>query len=516
MRTGGRFGDAVPTCHEVTFEAHLGAGDDTLQIRGTAGYEQIMLGASGADLDSYSGCGGELQLDGADNAQLLSEGGRDLISGGGREGVDGPVSYAMTVQAGDEGGLYSGGTGPDRLIGGAGNDALYGGGGNDTLTGGGGDDELHGGDGDDHIEDGAGGDVLDGGPGWDTVAVDALYAGPSAPAAGVSLDLSNTARQDTGAAGHDLIAGVEALTGSPLADTLTGNDGTNHLSGGGGDDVLSGGGGDDVLAGDAGDDTLSGDGGNDSLSGGDGADTASYASSAAGVAARLGADGDSSGAAGTDVLHQMERLAGSPFNDALTGDDGDNRIDGGAGDDTIDGRGGRDELIGGDGADKVLSRDGVIDAVSCGAGHDAVDGDSADALTADCEPPDVPANLNHRRRMRVRGLTAYLRGRTAVLHLLCPADAVGSCSGTVGLEARVRVNGKLVMGRVGSARIKPIRVARVGFVGVRISRAARLRLRTVRSVRAVITIRALDTTGRDLGGRKQILLRRPVPARSAG
>jgi hypothetical protein len=118
--------------------------------------------------------------------------------------------------------------------------------------------------------------------------------------------------------------------------------------------------------------------------------------------------------------------------------------------------------------------------------------------------------------MRVRGLTAYLRGQTAVLHLLCPADAVGACSGTVGLEARIKVNGKLVMGSVGTARIKPIRVARVGFVGVRISRAARLRLRTVRSVRAVITIRALDGTGRDLGGRKQILLRRPVPVRRSG
>ena len=126
--------------------------------------------------------------------------------------------------------------------------------------------------------------------------------------------------------------------------------------------------------------------------------------------------------------------------------------------------------------------------MSCGAGHDAVDGDS-DRRARGRLRAARRATAGSRRRMRVRGLTAYLRGQTAVLHLLCPADAVGSCSGTVRLEARVKVNGKLIMDRVGSARIKPIRVARVGFVGVRISRAARLRLRTVRSVRAVITIR---------------------------
>ncbi len=514
MRTG-RFGDPGTPCHQVSFEAHLGTGEDTLQIRGTAGYEQIMLGASGADLDAYSGCGGELQLDGADRAELMSEGGRDLISGGGREGVDGPVSYAMTTRAGDDGGLYSGGTGPDLLIGGAGNDQLYGSAGSDTLQGGGGDDELYGGEGDDLIRDELGDDVLDGGPGWDTVSVDTLYSGAGAPAAGLRLDLSNTARQDTGSAGHDVIAGVEAVTGSPLGDTLIGNDGTNHLAGGDGADVLSGGGGDDSLTGGPGDDTLAGDAGNDILTGGDGSDTASYASSAAGVAARLGAPGSSSGASGNDVLNGMERLMGSAFADALTGDDGANRIDGGAGDDTIEGRGGRDELLGGDGADKMLSRDGITDTVTCGAGRDAVDGDSVDALASDCEPPDVTAGAPRRKRMRVRGLTAYLRGRTAVLHLLCPADAVGSCSGSVVLQARIRVKRKLVIRRVGTARIKPIRVARVGFVGVRISRAARLRLRTVRSVRAVITIRARDTTGRDLGGRKQILLRRPVPKRKA-
>jgi len=513
MRTGGRFGDPGTPCHEVTFQAHLGAGDDTLQVRGTAGYEQIMLGASGGDLDAYTGCGGELQLDGADRAEVFSEGSRDLISGGGREGIDGPVAYAMTVRAGDDGGLFSGGTGPDQLIGGAGDDQLYGSAGNDALTGAGGDDELYGGEGDDLIQDQLGDDVLDGGPGWDTVSVDALYAGAGSPAAGVRLDLSNLARQDTGAAGHDLIAGVEALTGSPLGDTLIGNDGTNHLSGGDGGDVLAGGGGDDALAGEAGDDTLAGDAGNDTLSGDAGSDTASYASSAAGVGARLGNPGSSSGASGADVLNGMERLAGSAFGDALTGDDGDNRIDGGAGDDTIEGRGGHDDLVGGDGADKVLSRDGILDTVACGAGRDAVDGDTVDTLASDCEPPDVASNAWRRKRMRVRGLTAYLRGQTAVLHLLCPADIIGTCSGTVGLEARIKVNGKLLMRRVGTARIKPISAARVGFVGVRISRPARLRLRTVRSVRAVITIQAADTTGRDLGGRKQILLRRPVPVR---
>ena len=209
--------------------------------------------------------------------------------------VDQAVAYGMTARAGDDGGLYSGGTGPDQLIGGAGSGHWQRGkverAGPAAATTSCPAARRR------PDEDDFGDDVLDGGPGWDTVWVDALYSGAGAPATGPRLDLSNLAQGQETARKPALIAGIEALTGSPLGDTLIGNDGTNHLSGGAGGDVLSGGGGDDALSGGPGDDTLAGDSGNDTLTGDEGSDIASYASSSAGVGARLGAPGSSSNGA---------------------------------------------------------------------------------------------------------------------------------------------------------------------------------------------------------------------------
>jgi hypothetical protein len=98
---------------------------------------------------------------------------------------------------------------------------------------------------------------MDGGAGADT----ASYA---AAAGGVTVDLSVTTTQNTGAAGVDTLRGFEHLVGSNFADTLTGNALANSLSGGGGDDSLGGGDGNDRLVGGS---------GSDVLSGGQGADT---------------------------------------------------------------------------------------------------------------------------------------------------------------------------------------------------------------------------------------------------
>ena len=88
------------------------------------------------------------------------------------------------------------------------------------------------------------------------------------------------------------------------------------------------------------------------LDGGPGSDTASYASALAGVTVSLAKSGpQETFGAGVDWLQNIENLAGSSFNDTLTGDVNPNMIAGGAGNDTLQGNGGADILDGGSGFD---------------------------------------------------------------------------------------------------------------------------------------------------------------------
>ncbi|MFQ6186449.1 calcium-binding protein [Sinorhizobium meliloti] len=84
--------------------------------------------------------------------------------------------------------------------------------------------------------------------------------------------------------GDDLGMIVEVLKGN---DTAVGGNYADVLYTGYGNDVINCNGGNDLLYGFAGNDTIIGGTGQDSLDGGAGNDTASYASSAAGVAASL-------------------------------------------------------------------------------------------------------------------------------------------------------------------------------------------------------------------------------------
>jgi Ca2+-binding RTX toxin-like protein len=102
----------------------------------------------------------------------------------------------------------------------------------------------------------AGVNSIDGAGGDDTVS----YA---AAAAGVTVDLGVTTRQDTGGGGRDTLANIENVIGSAFADELTGDDGANSLEGGDGDDVLRGEGGNDILNGGPGDDVFIGGAGAD-------------------------------------------------------------------------------------------------------------------------------------------------------------------------------------------------------------------------------------------------------------
>jgi subtilisin family serine protease len=181
---------------------------------------------------------------------------------------------------------------------------------------------------------------------------------------------------------------VPACTG--FTPTIVGTPGPDMLVGTSGNDVISGLGGDDVLIGGTGD---------DKLCGGEGNDTADFESATLGITASLAA-GTATGQ-GADALDSVERLAGSPLNDTLTGDSGANRLSGGGGNDTLRGGLGNDELIGGAGtadkADYSMSSTGVVaslgTASSTGEGTDTfatieglIGSNSLDTLTGDGGP----------------------------------------------------------------------------------------------------------------------------------
>jgi Ca2+-binding RTX toxin-like protein len=140
------------------------------------------------------------------------------------------------------------------LSGGMGSDRIKSGRGDGFINDGPGDDEVVGGKGAEIIYAGHGEDVLDGGPGTDLVSYQDADAGVEA-----NLTLGGAAIGGQ----PNLLIDIEALEGSPFADTLVGSDARNTISGGGGSDVLGG---------DDGRDWLLGGDGRDWADGGEGTD----------------------------------------------------------------------------------------------------------------------------------------------------------------------------------------------------------------------------------------------------
>jgi len=75
------------------------------------------------------------------------------------------------------------------------------------------------------------------------------------------------------------------------------------------------------------------------------------------------------GIAAGDTYLSIEDVAGSPYNDLITGDAGDNRLLGNGGDDALTGAAGNDHLLGGAGADRLDGGTGN-DLLTGGAGAD--------------------------------------------------------------------------------------------------------------------------------------------------
>ncbi len=227
--------------------------------------------------------------------------------------------------------------GADRVEGTGGRDVIVTLGGRDVVAGGGGQDVICTGDGDDVVSGGDASDVVDGGGGGDTL---------------------------TGDAGDDLVAGSDGT------DFLAGSDGNDRIDGGKHSDGLWGGKGNDVL--DA----------------GPGIDTLLNPGAGNGVVvdlARGRATGD-----GRDTLRALENVAGTRFDDVITGSDALNALAGAGGDDRLDGRDGRDVFVPGPGSDAVTGGEGrdfvtfvesdrsvVVDLAlgsASGEGSDRIDG----------------------------------------------------------------------------------------------------------------------------------------------
>ena len=160
-----------------------------------------------------------------------------------------PAALTLTQIDGDDSDTLIGIAVSDIILGAGGDDRIAGFRGDDTLDGGAGTDLIFGGKGDDELIGGSGADELHGDEGYDI----ASYA---TSGAGLEIELFDGGLV-TGDAVGDIYWDIEAISGSPFADTLTGDDGVNDLRGAGGDDLLNGLGNDDSLDGGPGTDTAS-------------------------------------------------------------------------------------------------------------------------------------------------------------------------------------------------------------------------------------------------------------------
>ena len=271
------------------------------------------------------------------------------------------------------------------------------------------------------------------------------------------------------------------------------------LRGGPGDDQLYGSGGKDTLDGQDGNDTLGGGYGGDTIRGGPGIDTVTFSYFTSPVVVSLdGLANDGIANDHSNVSGDVENILGGPSGDTLSGDAHANTIDGGPGGDVVRGNGGGDTL---------RVRDNTHDQVFCGVGHDSVDADTSDTLSADCDNSVVtslqaPLLLAPATPLRLAtGPVRLSRKGVASVTLRCSAKLTGGCRGSVTLDtapaapkkAKASTSRKSRRRVLGKARFSARR-GRLAVVKVHISRNGRRRVLRRRKLRcrASVAIRRAD------------------------
>ncbi len=310
-------GDVLTEIENIIGSAHddvLVGDDEDNRLEGGSGGDRLDGGA-GLDWASYQGSNEGVTVD---------------LAAGTAEGGDAQGDVIENIEN------LSGSGFADVLRGDGNANRLEGKGGDDRLWGAGGEDVLVGGDGNDWLLGSSGIDQLDGGAGLDGLSYELS-------AAGVTVNLGERTSAGGDAQG-DVFTGIEHVMGSEYRDVLTGDAGANELYGLGGDDELRGNEGDDVLEGGT---------GGDRLDGGAGLDWAVYLTSDAGVTVNLADNTAVGGHAQGDTFTGIENIAGSGYEDILTGDSGANELYGAGGNDELRGGADNDALEGGPGADRL-------------------------------------------------------------------------------------------------------------------------------------------------------------------
>jgi len=155
---------------------------------------------------------------------------------------------------------------------------------------------------------------------------------------------------------------IEDAVGGSSADNMLGNTGNNMLVGNAGADTLNGGAGNDSLDGGAGDDRLIGDAG---------VVIVDFRLVSGAVSFNLTSGTASGSNTGTDILLEIEGVAGGSGAGNFVGDDGNNLFFSNAGANTLMGGAGSDSLYGGAGDDMLIA-DGLGDYIDGGDGDDVI------------------------------------------------------------------------------------------------------------------------------------------------
>ncbi|WP_020474715.1 LamG-like jellyroll fold domain-containing protein [Zavarzinella formosa] len=439
LRASGGAGNDTMTTSSSGDNILLIGGNDADNIQVNAGQTVTAYGLDGADTINVAD-GNDVEAIGGADADTLSIAGGTGISAFGESGddnlsVSGGTSLLLAGGAGSDqltvvGGanvLAFGETGTDTLTASGGSKVtLSGGDGQDTLSSTTSEAELYGDDSDDTYKLQLTPTPLDLRIHELLVLPDGSFEAPSRGSD--TIDLSGItgvgATLDLGQPGDDtlpdgglqsvvpgrlrvaLFGTFENIIGTDSADFLQGDAADNHIQGNGGNDTIIGLAGNDTLEGGAGDDTLNGGAGNDQYPFNDtpavvggprlslGSDTIiepsdtdedslDFSQFGSAVTVDLSSTTTQTVAPNLaitlDNASGIEDVAGSDFDDSLSGNARDNRLTGGKGNDTLAGRAGNDTYVF---AGSQLGSD-TVNEVS-----------DQDSDTLDFAEFDGPANVN--------------------------------------------------------------------------------------------------------------------------